>query len=124
MANSRVKLVPAEEFAPIQDHDWSPVELAEPLSAMRGVPRGMLYKFLASGQHNYETEMRAERVGGFDLYRESPDDPVRYNKDHYDVYPAQNGMLRIVGPLKDDEHWIDDLPLRYRGAPVIKIGSE
>ena len=124
MHRKRPKWIPAEEFAPTQDHDWAAVEVAQPFGMLRNVPTGMQHRLLASGQHNYADELRQQRIGGFDVYRHAPEDRVRFNKDHYDVYPGADGQLRVEGPFKDDEHWIDDVPERYRGVAIVTIFSK
>ena len=50
----RIKTMPKAELSEVQDRDWRPVELtgvAVP-RCLSGIPHGLVYRFLASGQHN------------------------------------------------------------------------
>lgn len=115
----RIKTMPKDEFSEVQDRDWRPVELtgeAVP-RCLSGIPRNVVYRFLASGQHNCATE--GALVGGMDVYRHSPDDPVALNKDWYAVRASDESTLRVEGPFKDREHWLDEVPWRYDGIEVL-----
>ena len=64
------------------------------------------------------------QVGGIEVYRNSPDDPVRYNKDAYVILNDlpqldDSSILRVLGPQEessDPEHWLDEIPDRLKGA--------
>jgi hypothetical protein len=115
----RSKAMPRIEFSDVQDRDWTPVELvgnAVP-RFLSGIPRNVAYRFLASGQHNYSTE--GALVGGIDVYRHAPDDPVALNKDWYAVRANGDATLRIEGPFRDTEHWLDKVPERYDCIEVL-----
>jgi hypothetical protein len=57
------------------------------------------------------------------VYRLAPDDPVELNKDWYAVLidPDDDTMLLIDGPIRDEEHWIDELPQRLKGIEVLAV---
>jgi len=64
----------------------------------------------------------AAQIGGIDVYRGSTDDPVALNKDWYAVLRnADAGAFLVEGPIRDREHWLDDLPERLRGIEVIGL---
>lgn len=113
--------MPKVEFIEVQNRDWTPVELvgdAVPTFLSR-VPRHVAFRFLGSGENNNAVE--GALVGGIDVYRHSPDDPVALNKDWYSVRVGADACLRVEGPIKDREHWLDEVPERYRGIEVLGI---
>lgn len=127
----RVKRMPEEQFLKITERDWNPVGLvgdAVP-SWLRGIPADKLNSIYASGgkfeglPHGDERIPSKEIIGGIDVYRNAPDDSVELNKDWYAVIVDQDneGMLLIVGPIRDDEHWIDEIPKRLEGAKVVGV---
>ena len=115
----RIKTMLKTEFSQVQDRDWTPVELTGEAVPrfLSGIPCNVAYRFLASGEHNYATE--GALVGGIDVYRYAPDDPVALNKDWYAVRARGDATLRVEGPFKDREHWIDKVPERYDGSEVL-----
>lgn len=115
----RFKQMPSGEFREVQDRDWTPVELvgdAVP-SFLSGLPRKLAFRFLASGEAINAID--GALVGGIDVYRHSPDDPVALNKDWYGVHASGDGMLRVRGPVRDHEHWLNAVPSRYNGIEVL-----
>lgn len=61
-------------------------------------------------------------VGGIDVFRLDPKDyhrGVRFNKDHYVV--TSGGVLVALGPFKDDDHWLPDLPEGLRSLDYLQI---
>lgn len=127
----RVKTVPRVDFEPVMEFQWKPVELSDESwpDFARSIPPQTRYRFLASGEANNATPYSSNEitsgflVGGFDVYRHSPDDPVRFNKDRYAVVDPGNGAdtFLVDGPYKDHEHWLDEVPRRYDGAPVLTL---
>jgi hypothetical protein len=107
------------DFSDVQDRDWTPVELAGEAVPrfLSRIPRTVAYRFLASGQHDYATE--GALIGGIDVYRHAPDDPVALNKDWYAVRATGDVTLRVEGPFRDAEHWLDEVPKRYQGIEVL-----
>lgn len=96
-----------------------PVELAGEAVPrfLARIPRTVAYRFLASGQHDYSSE--GALIGGIDVYRHAPDDPVAFNKDWYAVRATGDRTLRVEGPFRDAEHWLDEVPRRYQGIEVL-----
>lgn len=115
----RPKAMPRIEFSDVQDRDWTPVELVGDAVPrfLSGIPRNVAHRFLASGHHDCSTE--GTLVGGIDVYRHAPDDPVALNKDWYAVRASGDARLRVEGPFKDAEHWLDEVPERYRHIEVL-----
>jgi len=114
----RVKTMRMDEFSDIQARNWTPVEFvgdAVP-EFLSGVPRHVAFRFLASGENNAAD---SALVGGIDVYRRAPDDPVALNKDWYAVRANADGVLRVHGPIRDAEHWLDEVPRRYEGIEVL-----
>jgi hypothetical protein len=115
----RFKTMARDEFKEVQDRDWTPVELvgnAVPEFLSR-VPRDVAFRFLASGENNAAAV--GAIVGGIDVYRHAPDDPVALNKDWYAVHACADGSLRVQGPIKDAEHWLNEVPRRYDGIEAL-----
>jgi hypothetical protein len=114
--------MPKDEFIEIQRRNWTPVELtgnAKPKFLSR-LPAEKAFRFLASGQESVADD--DSLVGGIDVYRLAPDDPVNLNKDWYAVRRAAgDSTLRVEGPFKDDEHWLNEVPQRYVGVEVLGI---
>ena len=127
----RVKKISKKQFEEVIRRNWVPVRLvgdALPDFA-RGIPKQVLHTFLASGQYKYEAPYKSAMIpsgnliGGMDVYRNAPDDPVALNKDWYAVVSSDQDetMFLVEGPIKDDEHWIDDIPKRYAGVQVVGV---
>jgi hypothetical protein len=111
------------EFDDVQRRNWDAVELigdARP-TFIAGMPEKVLYRFIASGQEVIQPNDIGTSipVGGIDVYRYSPDDPVRFNKDRYEVLLQPSGGLIARGPFKDDEHWLNEVPRRYEEIEVL-----
>lgn len=134
MKIKRLKAIPRAQFEPVLQREWRPIELvgdAVPDFA-RAIPRDAGLRFLASGEANAAEFYRSPRiasgtrVGGIDIYRPSPDDPVRFNKDWYAVIasPADPDTLFVDGPIRDDEHWLDEVPRRYEGIEILGGNSK
>jgi len=124
----RVKTMPKTEFDAVFEREWQPVILAEDAqpSFLRAIPEPVRFCFIASGQYlasayeEADLNRESDIVGGIDVYRRSPDDPVLFNKDWYAVRLSSDpNFLLVDGPHKDREHWINEIPGRYAGAEVI-----
>ena len=123
----RIKKLRRVDFKPVMDCDWEPVRLTDESlpDFCRAIPRETAYMFLASGQHSADEIYRrgsvaGRRVGGFDVYRYSPDDPCALNKDWYAVVDPDDGdFLWVDGPQKDREHWLNEIPERYDGVRIL-----
>ncbi|MCZ7550954.1 MAG: hypothetical protein M5U11_17645 [Anaerolineales bacterium] len=111
------------EFAKIAERKWVPTLLigdGRP-NWMLGIPDEKLAMTLASGtfidprivEHDGITYSGV--VGGMDIYRHDTNDVSKgfpINKDHYIIVldPANDNALLVNGPLKDNEHWLGNLP--------------
>ena len=51
---------------------------------------------------------------------------MKFNKDWYAVVQTQDtdSMFRVRGPIKDGEHWTDELPGRLQGAEVLGVSKQ
>ena len=89
----RVKKVSRELFEQIQAREWRPVQLEGDFipPVLRGIPLEKIYSIVASGTlepglaYSDEVIPSGVLVGGIDVYRNAPDDPVNLNKDWYAV---------------------------------------
>ena len=117
-----------EEFQHVMDKQWEPVKLNPQLFPrwMRGIPPEKIHSVYASGDNprpvpTYTADDLKNvtfNVGGIDVHRNAePEDGVRINKDWYSVVwdPMVPDTLSVVGPIKPEDHWIDELPERLRG---------
>lgn len=126
----RLKSIPRDDFEVVFAEHWKPVELrgdAMPCFA-QSVPESKLCQVLASGEYAASGEhypckrlRDAQLVGGIDVWRHAPDDPVDYNKDWYAVLSSSSTpeILYVDGPRKDAEHWSTKIPDRYLNVKVI-----
>jgi hypothetical protein len=134
LAEMRIKAIARGEFARVMERHWEPVELDDDLlpDFARAIPQQTRFRFLASGEANADIAYSNERipsgrlVGGFDVYRNAPDDPVRFNKDWYAVVDPDDGSdhLLVDGPQKDREHWLDEIPRRYDGVRILSASRK
>lgn len=131
------KRMPRKEFNKIADRDWVPVMLigdGKP-SWMMGIPEDKVDFILASGA--YLNPVIAElngityedAIGGIDIYRYDQKDVAKgfpINKDHYIlvVDPHEDNALLIHGPLRDNEHWLRQLPNLPGDIEVIEYSEE
>lgn len=125
----RVKKIPRAEFECIFEQNWKPMVLeGEALpNFARGIPEATRHCFIASGEirgdgpYSSDLIIGGRLVGGIDIYRHSPDDPVKFNKDWYAVVACDDScaVLFVDGPRKDTEHWLNEIPERYSGAEII-----
>jgi hypothetical protein len=56
-------------------------------------------------------------IGGIDVYRNAPDDPVEFNKDWYAVLwnNSDDQHLLIRGPHRPEiDHWLNDIPKQVK----------
>lgn len=112
-----------KEFNKIADRQWVPVMLSgegRP-NWIRGIPDDKVQFILASGTYidprlvDLNGVTYNEAIGGIDVYRNDPKDIPKgylYNKDHYILVidPREDDALLVYGPLRDNEHWIRELP--------------
>src|SRR5581483_11506839 len=89
----RIKLMPVEQFTEVMKRDWRPVQLTGTTipSWLQNIPGSVLHSVYASGAPYPGTVYvgpgvpGGELMGGIDVYRNAPDDPVELNKDYYPI---------------------------------------
>ncbi len=84
-------------------------------------PTDKLVQFTVSG--SVERTRAEEKAGvagdsvlGIDLVRLDPDDAAKgglYNIDHYFVMRAGPGRYVQYGPIRNDDHWVSEIPNEY-----------
>jgi hypothetical protein len=128
----KLKLMPVAEFEAVMQRNWIPVKLVGDAlpSWMGNIPESIMAEVLVSGacpmsSRPYSSEQisSAELIGGIDVYRHSPDDPVPFNKDWYAVikHPHDPTMLLVDGPQKDAEHWLESIEERCKGLEILGV---
>lgn len=132
MSNKRLKKMAKKEFEKILKKEWNPQQIDDTTlpSWIKNIPREKLFAAFGSGsldKPNPEIDNNKtikNQVGGMDIYRYAEKkDGVELNKDWYRFLldPNDADLLIVVGPIKDKEHWIDDIPSRLQFANVIKL---
>ena len=121
-----------EEFAHFCRPAWTPVKFDQTTvpASLKGLPDKVIAVFgsgslseqnpLADGNHD------RGQVGGLDVYREAEErDGVKINKDWYAVHydPATPTVFYLLGPQRDVEHWIDEIPARLVLAEPASVGK-
>lgn len=128
MKRKRFKQLSREQFQEVLTLNWKPVELTGSAipDFLKGAPDGLIHSVYASGtvisEHLYgEPFILGNHLGGIEVYRNAPDDPVDFNKDVYAVFANTNNDLKllVLGPLKDKEHWINEIPDRLDGVDIL-----
>ncbi len=119
----RKKLMTKDEFEQVANLKWVPAVLlgeGRP-NWTRGIPKEKVRLVLASGTYNDPRVIEeygktlSGVVGGIDIFRyDSADVSEGYpiNKDHYIIILDEdnNDALLVLGPYKDNEHWVSRLP--------------
>lgn len=131
----KLKRMPVEQFQSVLGLEWAPAQLlgnAVP-SFLGNIPPNVLHTVHASGclpTGDSRSIPSGAIIGGIDVYRNAPDDPVEFNKDWYAVVwnPSEPRHLLIKGLQKDAEHWINevrkvDLSIEAFGVPAKPIQS-
>lgn len=127
----RIKIMPPEQFEEVRRRNWAPVKLegdAIP-SWLRGILGDVVDSIYASGTALPEMPFcdanipSAQLIGGIDVYRKGQDDPYDLNKDWCAVITlaGSDGMLLVMGPVSDSEHWLDEIPDRLKGAEILAV---
>ena len=125
----QVKRMPYQQFIEVMKREWTPVRLVGDAIPewLRGIPCDIMHSVYASGTLLSDVPYSGTPVpsglliGGIDVYRNAPDDPVDLNKDWYPVItlPETDSMLLLAGPIKDAEHWLDEVPDQLEGVEVL-----
>jgi hypothetical protein len=130
----KVKRMPYEQFYQVMDREWVPVQLmgtAIP-EFLQNIPKELVHSVYGSATFMPTTAYSDPRIpsgnllGGIDVYRHAPDDPVELNKDWYAVVTIPNGesMLLVTGPFADAEHWLNEIPDRLKGAEILGVPAK
>jgi len=128
MKRKRFKQLSRKQFQEVLKLDWKPVKLAGSAipDFLKGSPEGLIHSVYASGtvisNRLYgEPFVLGNHIGGIEVYRNAPDDPMNFNKDIYAVFAnTENDLkLMVLGPLKDKEHWINEIPARLDGVNIL-----
>ncbi|TAK94640.1 MAG: hypothetical protein EPO07_16415 [Verrucomicrobia bacterium] len=128
----KLKFMTVEEFRVVMERNWTPVQFVGDAlpSWMQNIPESIMAGVLLSGtgpvsSQSYSSKQipSGELIGGIDVYRHSPDDPVPFNKDWYAVvkHPGDPTMLIVDGPQKDAEHWLESISERCRELEVFGV---
>jgi hypothetical protein len=127
----RIKKMPEDQFNDIRELNWIPVQLTDGVipTFLKRIPSDKLHSDYASG--GPYTDMvysggaipAGELIGGIDVYRNSPDDPVALNKDWYAVIRTTeyDAVFLVVGPIKDNEHWLNEIPERLANVEILSV---
>jgi len=128
MKRKRFKQLSLNQFQEVLKLNWKPVKLTGSTipSFLTSAPDGLIHSIYASGtvisEHLYgEPFILGNHIGGIEGYRNAPDDPVNLNKDVYAIFAntADDLKLLVLGPLKDKEHWTNEIPDRLAGVDVL-----
>ncbi len=123
--------MPVAQFNEVMKREWVPVQLlghAIP-DWLRGIPTETLHSVYASGSFitasEYGDKMipSGSLIGGYDVYRNAPDDPVNLNKDWYFVIAQPGSELLILVKKKppQEEHWVDEIPNHLKGVEILGV---
>lgn len=129
----RTKRMSKKEFEKIASRQWVPVMLSGEGRPdwIKGIPEDKVEFILASGTY-IDTQLAelngvtySGAVGGMDVFRHDENDESKgfpINKDHYILVldPNEDNALLVHGPLKDNEHWLEELPELPSGIIVIE----
>jgi len=123
---SRIKTVTKDEIHDLISYDWEPVQftLDSIPACLSGIPSDVFFTAYGSISPSQATPYSSpaipggQLIGGIDVFRHSPDDPVPLNKDWYALVELDGDdcIYFIEGPKKLHDHWRDDLPARLKNA--------
>lgn len=123
---SRLKTVFKAQLRDLISCDWEPVQFTPDSmpACLSGIPADVFYTAYGSispsqaAPYSSPAIPGGQLIGGIDVYRHSPDDPVLLNKDWYAlVEPDDNSRVYLLdGPKKPHDHWLDHLPDRLENA--------
>lgn len=129
MKRKRFKQLSRSQFQEVLKLNWTPVKLTGSMvpDFLRSSPEGIIHSVYARGtmiaEPLYgESLTLGNHIGGIEVYRNAPDDPVNFNKDVYAVFANTNDDLKllVLGPIsKDKEHWINKIPDRLDGVDIL-----
>jgi len=123
---SRIKTVTRAQLQDLISCDWEPVQftLNSIPACLSGIPPDVFYAAYGSISPSQATPYSSpaipggQLIGGIDVIRHSPDDPVLLNKDWYALVEpdGDSRMYLLDGPKNPHDHWLDDLPARLKNA--------
>ena len=124
--------MPVTEFEAVMKRNWTPVKLVGDAlpSWMKNIPKSVMVETLASGTGVNSSPLYSSRqipsgqlIGGMDIYRHSPDDPVPFNKDWYAIvaHPEDPTVLLVDGPQRDAEHWVESITEQCKGIEILGV---
>lgn len=127
----RIKRMPEDQFHEIMNRNWAPVQVAGEAipTFLQHIPSDKLHSVYASGGPYTDVVYSGgaipagELIGGVDVYRYSPDDPVALNKDWYAVIKTSevDTIFLVAGPIKDNEHWLNEIPARLADVEILSV---
>jgi hypothetical protein len=131
LQSMRIKRMPEEQFIDVLKRNWLPVQLIEDAipTWLRNIPKDTLHSVYASGGGGIPTNYSGGAIpsgvliGGIDVYRNAPDDPVELNKDWYPVFSATDtdAIFLVAGPIRDVEHWLNEIPSQLNNAEILAV---
>ena len=128
MKRKRFKQLSRSQFQEVLKLNWTPVKLTGSMvpDFLKSAPEGLIHSVYASGtvisEHLYGEPLKlGNHIGGIEVYRNAPDDPVNFNKDVYAVFVNASDDLKflVLGLNKDKEHWINEIPDRFDGVNIL-----
>jgi len=131
------KIISREKFAKIiKKYKWAPVKLPREHcpTIFKNIPKEKIVIVAASGDFTEPIEEVLHEqnisgvVGGIDVVRWDKNDVKigkPFNKDHYIVLETESDDILIIeGPLKDNEHWLSEIPVRLEKAKILEFNGE
>ena len=128
MKRKRFKQLSRSQFQEVLKLNWKPVKLTGNTipDFLKGMPEGLVHSIYASGtvisEHLYGKPLiLGNHIGGIEVYRNAPDDPVNLNKDVYAVFANTGDDLKllVLGLDRDKEHWVNEIPDRLDGVDIL-----
>lgn len=124
----RIKKVPREVFDEIASLRWEPVQFTPETmpECLSDIPSKVLCCAFGSISPSQATPypkcglLIGDLIGGVDVYRYSPEDPVPLNRDWYAlVKPYDDSRYYLLdGPRKPHNHWLEKIPATLRNARI------
>jgi hypothetical protein len=118
-----------DEFSLVLAKNWAPIEIKNEAvpKFLSNIPKVKVISMFGSGSlssHNPCDDCNKDRgqIGGIDVYRVAEtEDGVKINKDWYAIFedPNDSNTLYVIGPERDQEHWINDIPDRLKPKTML-----
>ena len=130
----KLKIMPLDKYEEVFNLNWVPLELAkhDMPDWLKGLPETLLHRMMISGSFIDTYAYQSERIpsgsliGGLDVYRNAPEDPVELNKDWYALVrnPQDENTILVDGPFIDAEHWLDAIPKRLENIEMFAVSKK